>query len=87
MLTAVEEVLVPVYNLSRGQYQSATKDKPKTVTVLQARNFWFAPHVIFHSDKNKCNSHNKTNKCTNVSIFYLTRNEFHNIYKHFMHNF
>jgi hypothetical protein len=48
MLTAVGKVLGPVYNLWRGQNQSAAKISPK----LQARNFWLAPHAIFHTDKN-----------------------------------
>jgi hypothetical protein len=52
MLTAVGKVLGPVYNLCRGQYQSAATISPKVLRVLQTRNFWLAPHVIFHTDKN-----------------------------------
>jgi hypothetical protein len=83
MLTAVGEVLGPVYNLWRGQYQSATKISPKLLQSCRSETSGLHLMQYFILTKISKNSHNTANKCTNVNIFYITGN----IYKHFMHKF
>jgi len=87
MLTAVGKVLGPVYNLQRGQYQSATKISPKLLQCCRPETSGLHLMQYFILTKISENSHNETNKCTKVNIFYITRNEFYNTYKYFMHKF
>jgi len=87
MLTVVGKVLGLVYDLWRGQYQSATKISPKLSQCCRPETSGLRLMQYFILTKISENSHNKTTKCTNGNICYITRNEFYNIYKHFMHKF
>jgi hypothetical protein len=78
MLKAVGKVLGPVYNLWRGQYQSATKISPKLLQCCRPETSGLHLMQYFILTKISENSHNKTNKHNKVNIFYITRNKFHN---------